>query len=137
MAFISDQYAVGSLSPAHVRDTWESRSVFEQFVSKSRSSYSFDAFAEDDRLVCSFCTSSAVLDEVSTILTSTSWGDIDVTTARQMRATICDILQVDINSVTQGPATRTLSSGKSSKSEKKIDKDELDSYSALVRDVGY
>ena len=73
---------------------------------------------------CAFITNEEDLNKINTILTETSWNT-EILVCRKQRSQLCSIFNIDLNIKVNTSAN------------KKNQSDELDCYSALVREVGY
>lgn len=124
---ISDPIAVG-MSITSAKEHWKLNGFSEDKQASLIDADEFDEFSLN--IVCGLAETAEILDSASTMLTSNSW-DGTVESARNQRDKICEILKVDLSEV------RITSSSNSGKSSQPIQKDELDSYEALVREAGY
>ena len=73
---------------------------------------------------CAFVTNEDYLNKINTILTETPWNT-EILECRKQRTLLCSIFNIDLNIKAKTNAN------------KKKESDELDCYSALVREVGY
>lgn len=158
LAFISDPLGVGNVAPSLARQVWIDRNMMQLYEHKSlviisdrgvdrfisdvndgqeQDLIQLDVISEGDKILCNYTSDQDVFDAIVSLLSSTPWSEVDVSTARNVRAEMYDLLHIDINTITQGPATRTIVS-KSNSSVVMVEvSDELDSYSSLVREMGY
>lgn len=134
LALISDPYAIGELTCSKAMSHWTSENVLEKISAMAGGSgYRTDEDLKDraDVLMrCAYTTTQPSFDEGLNLLTSSQWLDAADDTIR-IRDRLSLLFDIDFGIIPQ-PSLKKKAEVKESEP-----KDELESYSSLVREAGY